>query len=85
MTSTLYQQIQQLYDASSGLWEQVWGEHMHHGYYGPDGNLKKERRQAQIDLIEELLGWAGVPSEKDSVNLTAFSMSVAVSAAARCI
>ena len=60
MTSTLYQQIQQLYDASSGLWEQVWGEHMHHGYYGPDGNLKKERRQAQIDLIEELLGWAGV-------------------------
>ncbi|MEG3924154.1 MULTISPECIES: methyltransferase domain-containing protein [unclassified Microcoleus] len=64
MTSTLYQQIQQLYDASSGLWEQVWGEHMHHGYYGPDGNLKKERRQAQIDLIEELLGWAGVPSEK---------------------
>ena len=64
MTSTLYQQIQQLYDASSGLWEQVWGEHMHHGYYGPDGNLKKERRQAQIDLIEELLGWAGVPSDK---------------------
>ncbi len=64
MTSTLYQQIQELYDASSGLWEQVWGEHMHHGYYGPDGNLKKERRQAQIDLIEELLGWAGVPSEK---------------------
>lgn len=64
MTSTLYQQIQQLYDASSGLWEQVWGEHMHHGYYGADGNLKKERRQAQIDLIEELLGWAGVPSNQ---------------------
>ncbi|WP_293330379.1 methyltransferase domain-containing protein [Microcoleus sp. CAWBG58] len=62
MTSTLYQQIQQLYDASSGLWEQVWGEHMHHGYYGPDGNLKKERRQAQIDLIEELLLWAQVPT-----------------------
>ncbi len=62
MTSTLYQQIQELYDASSGLWEQVWGEHMHHGYYGLDGNLKKERRQAQIDLIEELLDWAGVPT-----------------------
>jgi tocopherol O-methyltransferase len=65
MTSTLYQQIQQFYDASSGLWEQVWGEHMHHGYYGPDGNLKKERRQAQIDLIEELLDWAGVRSQKE--------------------
>lgn len=65
MTSTLYQQIQQFYDASSGLWEQVWGEHMHHGYYGPDGNLKKDRRQAQIDLIEELLQWAGVPDGKE--------------------
>lgn len=64
MTSTLYQQIQQFYDASSGLWEQVWGEHMHHGYYGADGNLKKERRQAQIDLIEELLDWAGLPDRK---------------------
>ncbi len=62
MTSTLYQQIQQFYDASSGLWEQVWGEHMHHGYYGLEGNLKKERRQAQIDLIEELLIWASVSS-----------------------
>ncbi|MEB3282740.1 MAG: methyltransferase domain-containing protein [Lyngbya sp.] len=57
MTSTLYQQIQQFYDASSTLWEEVWGEHMHHGYYGPEGTLTKERRQAQIDLIEEFLAW----------------------------
>ncbi len=62
MNSTLYQQIQNLYDSSSGLWEQMWGEHMHHGYYGPEGNLKKERRQAQIDLIEELLHW-GIPNQ----------------------
>ena len=62
MTSTLYQQIQNFYDASSGLWEQIWGEHMHHGYYGPEGTLKKDRRQAQIDLIEELLNWATPPS-----------------------
>ncbi len=60
MTSTLQQQIQQFYDASSGLWEQVWGEHMHHGYYGASGEERKERRQAQIDLIEELLKWAQV-------------------------
>jgi len=60
MSSTLSQQIQQFYDASSALWEQVWGEHMHHGYYGVDGQQKKERRQAQIDLIEELLQWAEV-------------------------
>ena len=57
MTSTLITQIQQFYDNSSSLWEQVWGEHMHHGYYGPDGTQKKNRRQAQIDMIEELLHW----------------------------
>ena len=60
MTSILYQQIQKFYDASSGLWEQIWGEHMHHGYYGVAGNHRKDRRQAQIDLIEEMLAWAEV-------------------------
>jgi len=60
MTSTLKTQIKEFYDASSGLWEQVWGEHMHHGYYGATGKEKKDRRQAQIDLIEELLIWADV-------------------------
>ncbi|MBD2356968.1 methyltransferase domain-containing protein [Tolypothrix sp. FACHB-123] len=60
MSATIYQQIQQFYDASSGLWEDIWGEHMHHGYYGPNGTHKKDRRQAQIDLIEELLNWAEV-------------------------
>ena len=57
MSTELYQQIQEFYDASSNLWEGVWGEHMHHGYYGSDGNIKLDRRQAQIDLIEELLTW----------------------------
>jgi tocopherol O-methyltransferase len=57
---TLTQKIQQFYDTSSSLWEQIWGEHMHHGYYGVDGKQPKERRQAQVDLIEELLLWAKV-------------------------
>jgi tocopherol O-methyltransferase len=60
MTITLQQRIQQFYDASSPLWEQVWGEHMHHGYYGVTGTDRKHRRQAQIDLIEELLKWGEV-------------------------
>ncbi|AFY85859.1 methyltransferase domain-containing protein [Chroococcidiopsis thermalis] len=60
MSATLYERIGQFYDSSSSLWEQVWGEHMHHGYYGTDGKQRKERRQAQIDLIEELLQWADV-------------------------
>ena len=69
MTSTLYQQIQQFYDASSSLWEQVWGEHMHHGYYGADGRDPKERRQAQIDLIEELLRWANVTQAENILDV----------------
>jgi tocopherol O-methyltransferase len=58
--SELYQQIQQFYDRSSKLWEDTWGEHMHHGYYGKAGTYKAPRRQAQIQLIEELLYWAKV-------------------------
>ena len=55
--------IKQFYDDSSLLWEEIWGEHMHHGYYGKSGNYKIERRQAQIDLIEELLNW-GLAKQK---------------------
>ena len=69
MSATLTSQIQQFYDASSGLWEQVWGEHMHHGYYGADGKEKKDRRQAQIDLIEELLKWSGVQQAENILDV----------------
>ena len=69
MTSTLDRQIQQFYDASSSLWEQVWGEHMHHGYYGAEGRDPKERRQAQIDLIEELLTWANVTQAENILDV----------------
>lgn len=31
---------------------------MHHGYYGADGTEPKPRREAQIDLIEELIDFA---------------------------
>ena len=67
MSATLYQEIQQFYDSSSQLWEDIWGEHMHHGYYGADGTQKKDRRQAQIDLIEEILKWSGVSTGKDNL------------------
>ena len=69
MSQILYKQIQEFYDASSSIWEQIWGEHMHHGYYGVDGKQVKERRQAQIDLIEELLKWADVHSAKNILDV----------------
>jgi len=58
--ATLKQGIASFYDASSGVWETVWGEHMHHGYYGPDGGERKNHQQAQVDMVDEALAWAGV-------------------------
>ncbi|QOV21951.1 methyltransferase domain-containing protein [Anabaenopsis elenkinii] len=69
MSETLYHKIQQFYDASSGLWEQIWGEHMHHGYYGVDGKQQKNRRQAQIDLIEEVLNWSRVQTAENILDV----------------
>jgi tocopherol O-methyltransferase len=70
MSELLYQQIGEFYDASSSLWEKIWGEHMHHGYYGRNGNYKIERRQAQIELIEELLSWGGVTTKQSNQKVT---------------
>ncbi len=58
--SFLTQRIQGFYDESSWLWEQVWGEHMHHGYYGPDSHTDNPQ-EAQRVLIEKILDWSGVP------------------------
>ena len=53
------------YDRSSQLWEEVWGEHMHHGYYVPED--RTDHVQAQIDLIDEVLKWSGVPEPNANV------------------
>jgi len=58
--SNLNDNIQHFYDRSTQLWLDVWGEHMHHGYYGARGKERKDHRQAQIDLVEELLHWGKV-------------------------
>lgn len=69
MSVSLDQKIAEFYDASSELWEKIWGEHMHHGYYGRSGNYKINRRQAQIDLIEELLIWAKIKTVENLIDV----------------
>ena len=59
---TLNERIRQFYNSSTPLWLDTWGEHMHHGFYGIDGNIKKENKQAQIDLINEVINWANIKS-----------------------
>ncbi|MEM6252044.1 MAG: methyltransferase domain-containing protein [Cyanobacteria bacterium P01_D01_bin.156] len=66
----LTERIQQFYDESSSLWEQVWGEHMHHGYYGIDGHAAVESPQAaQRELIEEILRWSHVDTPQSILDV----------------
>eukprot|EP00262_Sarcandra_glabra_P008273 TRINITY_DN215_c0_g1_i3.p1 TRINITY_DN215_c0_g1~~TRINITY_DN215_c0_g1_i3.p1 ORF type:complete len:357 (-),score=35.39 TRINITY_DN215_c0_g1_i3:118-1188(-) len=63
----LRQGIAELYDEASGSWEDVWGDHMHHGFYDPQLRVSVSgHRSAQIRMIEEALRFAGVPD--DSLN-----------------
>jgi len=48
--------IAAFYDKSTQIWEDVWGEHLHHGYYVPAD--RTDHTQAQIDMIDQVLNWA---------------------------
>lgn len=67
--SQLNERIKTFYDDSSQLWIERWGEHMHHGHYGSDGKIKKDRLKAQEDMIRELLGWANINTVKNVLDL----------------
>lgn len=52
--------IAEFYDESSGLWENIWGDHMHHGYYDSGEPVEvSDHRSAQIRMVEEALKFAG--------------------------
>lgn len=57
---TLNQKIKKFYDQSTPLWLEVWGEHMHHGYYENGKPGDKTHTQAQLDLVDEMLRWGNV-------------------------
>ncbi len=62
--ATLNERIKKFYNTSTPLWLNTWGEHMHHGYYGKDGKTKKGDKEAQIDLLNELIEWADIKNPK---------------------
>ena len=64
-TSDLTTGIAGFYDRSSRLWENVWGEHMHHGYYVPEN--RTDHKQAQIDLMDEICKWAYQTTDEDNI------------------
>ncbi|KAI3793543.1 hypothetical protein L1987_36162 [Smallanthus sonchifolius] len=56
--------IAEFYDESSGIWENIWGEHMHHGFYDPDAVVQiSDHRSAQIRMIEQALLFASIPED----------------------
>ncbi|EFJ30343.1 hypothetical protein SELMODRAFT_89835 [Selaginella moellendorffii] len=57
-------EIEEIYDEGCVVYEAVWGEHMHSGYFeaGKPGDF----RVAQVRMIEEVLSWAGVPNDEQS-------------------
>jgi len=61
--ASLNEGIASFYDESSGLWEEQWGEHMHHGFY-PNGLDRDDHARAQVDMIDEALKWAEVDGSK---------------------
>lgn len=65
LTLPLQKGIAEFYDESSGIWEDIWGDHMHHGFYDPDSNVSvSDHRASQIRMIEEALRFASLSSSR---------------------
>lgn len=72
-TDALKQGIAEFYDESSGLWENIWGDHMHHGYYDAGSTVSVEdHRIAQIRMIEQALRFASVSGLSLSLSVQHF-------------
>ncbi|KAK8957697.1 hypothetical protein KSP39_PZI000587 [Platanthera zijinensis] len=58
--------IREFYDESSGLWENIWGDHMHHGFYDAGTPATADgHRSAQIRMIEEALRFSKISAEDE--------------------
>src|SRR6185312_12052891 len=71
--------VARYYDTTVDLYEELWGEHVHHGYWDPDerpGTDVAQRHGATDRLVRELVAYAGIPAG-------ACSTSAAASAARR--
>jgi tocopherol O-methyltransferase len=59
----LNQAVGQYYDSTMELYEGLWGEHVHHGYWDADPDAAPVDRHAASDrTVRELAGFAGFPA-----------------------
>ncbi|OIW11149.1 hypothetical protein TanjilG_22956 [Lupinus angustifolius] len=71
--------IAEFYDESSPIWEDIWGDHMHHGFYDPNStNVSlSDHRAAQIRMIENALTFASLNSStSDEVSTNKWPKSI---------
>lgn len=57
--------VERYYDITLDLYEDLWGEHVHHGFWEPGeapGRNGADRHAATDRLVRELVGFAGVPA-----------------------
>ncbi len=57
--------VARYYDTTVDLYEDLWGEHVHHGYWDPHeppGTDPARRIEATDRLVRELVGYAGIPA-----------------------
>lgn len=73
--------IAEFYDARSKAWEEVWGDHMHHGlYHGPMGRRDRplRGREAQIETMEELLRLGSLGQDSAATRALREKSSIAI-------
>jgi tocopherol O-methyltransferase len=57
--------VERYYDTTLDLYEELWGEHVHHGYWDPGERPDRDgadRHAATDRLVRELVDYAGVPA-----------------------
>ncbi|KAJ0970915.1 hypothetical protein J5N97_018874 [Dioscorea zingiberensis] len=60
----MQKEVTEFYEESSEIWESMWGDHFHQGFYEPGVEASlSESRSAQIRMIDEALRFAGVSDE----------------------
>jgi len=63
----LFNDIAGFYDSLSGIWEREYGEHMHHGWYGPGAANSMTVQEAQIALMEETAKLGDIQALKEKI------------------
>lgn len=57
--------VERYYDTTLDLYEELWGEHVHHGFWEPGerpGDDGADRKSATDRLVRELVAYAGIPA-----------------------